>query len=742
VSCSLLDVERDSDLIFSLRTPSMYHTIYEIMQNDYGSAIKRLVALGGTDEGFYLLALHSFLEGFSNTIKEGFSYYANFPDVIDLLLDYLEKRNRLDIRSRQALIRIAKEHDLANRVRHQFKPVTKDEAVAATHNFLAFCAAFGIESPALADLRSSLSLFDEHRPNLELVQELERARKKLAEKEASQGALIEKASKYDEMELKLTALSSKDAEYRAEIERLRQTADQRGERVDELRRKIFEVSQERDKILDELNEYREVGEYLQYLERFTQFTRTRLDYERSVMRLSAEQEEAVGMVRDSGDYIIKGSAGTGKTLVLLHALERYLGYSQLGFDIGSPRKVVLLTFTNTLVKYSRYLAHIVGRNENVITISTADSHLFAALKAVVPGAWIDFKAPACLIGEYNATSFLSDEELATEIEDVIWGNLINREEYLEKHILRRGMKQPLSAQQRDLVWSIQEKLRESLIATKRYTRNLACAVVLESLERDHGASDLRCDRIFIDEAQDLSTAIIRCMKELSARGAVLAADDGQSIYKIGAQYQRAGLAIAGHTRILKYNFRNTRQIHELSERFLANGTIQGQDERGASATREGPRPELVTAKNEAELLANLLRYIDLATGRLGYDPENIGILTPSNINVDQIKARLTTSGHTTMNIKDEKFDFTSPGIIRLSTLHSSKGIEFPIVLIYAPSLTPTGDFDEKTTLAMQRNLLYVGLTRAMDHVVVFTMEDTDSTVLQELMIEIRRENQT
>ena len=229
--------EKHVGVIVTLHGPAIDPTIYKIMQNDYDIALTRLVALGGTDEGFYLLALHSFLEGFSNTIKEGFSYYANFPEVIDLLIDYLEKRSRLTYQSRQALIRIAKEHDMANRVRHQFKHVTKDEAVAATHNFLAFCSAFGIDSLILADLRSSLSLFDQHKSSLELVKELERTRRKLGKKEAGEIALIEKASKFDEMEQSLNALSSKDAEYRAEIERLRQTADQRGERVDELGRR-------------------------------------------------------------------------------------------------------------------------------------------------------------------------------------------------------------------------------------------------------------------------------------------------------------------------------------------------------------------------------------------------------------------------------------------------------------------------------------------------------------------------
>jgi hypothetical protein len=709
------------------------------MKTDYSSALKRLVALGGTDEGFYFLALHSFLEGFSNTIKEGFSFYAKFPEVIDLLIEYLEHRGRLTQTARKSLIRIAKEHDLANRVRHQFMPVTKDEAVAATHNFLAFCEAAGIEDPALLELRSSLSLFDQRKSGLDLVKDLERTRKRLAEKEAMTGPLLEKAAKYDAMERELKVLSEKESEFKSEIDRLRLSAGQKDERLDDLRKKVFEVTKERDKVLGELESSRDVGEYLQFLERFTQLTRTRLDYERSVLKLSVEQEDAVLMVRDSGDYVVKGGAGTGKTLVLLHALERYVGVSQQNLDLGQSRKIILLTYTNTLVKYSRYLAQLVGRNEAAITISTADSYLLIALKALVPGSWIDFKVPASLIGEYNATSFLSDMELATEIEDVIWGNLVTREEYLEKHILRRGMKQPLSSQQRQLVWSIQDSLRQKLAAAKRYSRNLACAVILENLDgHSEDARVLRSDRIFIDEAQDLSTALIRCMKALSSNGVVLAADDGQSIYKIGAQYQRAGLAIAGHTRILKTNYRNTYQIHALAERFLAAGASQLQDERGSSTERQGPAPELVTARTEGELLGKLLSYVDLAMGRLGYDAENVGILASTNPALDLIKTRLAGAGHSASSIKDDKFDFSDQGIVRLSTLHSSKGIEFPVVLIYAPSLAALSDFDDKATLAMQRNLLYVALTRSMDYVVFFTLDDPEQEVLKELASEIRK----
>jgi superfamily I DNA/RNA helicase len=708
------------------------------MTTDYSDPLKRLVTLCGTDEGFYVLALHSFLEGFSNTIKDGFSYYASFPDVIDLLIDYLEKRGRLTIESRKALVRIAKEHDLANRVRHQFRSVTKDEAVAATSNFLAFCAAFGIVGPALVDLSSSLKLFDKARSGLEMIRELERVKSRLAEKEEREAVLLEKATKYDDMEIKLQDLASKEAEYKAELDRLRQAAEVKGARSDELRKKVFNISLERDRILKELEQYRDIGEYLQFLERFTHFTRTRLDYERSILRLSSEQEEAVGMVRESGDFIVKGSAGTGKTLVLLHALERYVGSTQGTFGFSEGRKVLLLTYTNTLVKYSKYLAHVVGRNETQISVTTADAHLLAALKEIMPGGWIDFKAPGSIIRDYNASSFLSDAELAIEIEDVIWGNLVSQEEYLEKHILRRGMKQPLNQQQRELVWSIQERLRRDLEESKRLTRNLACATILEAAERDSSLiGALSSDRIFVDEAQDLSTAAIRCFKIMSRRGVVLAADDGQSIYKIGAQYQRAGLDAAGHTRILKSNFRNTRQIHELAELFLSAGTGSALNDRASSILREGPSPELVTARNEADLFIALKNYMDLATGRLGYDAENVGILVPSNHLLDQIKEHLGKCGYTADNIKGDNFDFSSPGLIRLSTLHSSKGIEFPIVLVYLPSMSSSGEFDEKTVLSMQRNLLYVALTRAMDHVVVFTLADQNSEIVRELVEAIR-----
>ena len=56
------------------------------------------------------------------------------------------------------------------------------------------------------------------------------------------------------------------------------------------------------------------------------------------------------------------------------------------------------------------------------------------------------------------------------------------------------------------------------------------------------------------------------------------------------------------------------------------------------------------------------------------------------------------------------------------TLHSSKGLDFPVVLLYLPSLPPRTEYDGKTGETLVRNLIYVAMTRAMDNLNVFTLE--------------------
>jgi len=464
------------------------------------------------------------------------------------------------------------------------------------------------------------------------------------------------------------------------------------------------------------------------------FTRTRLDYERSVLKLSTEQVEMVRFIKEKGDYIIKGAAGTGKTLVLLHSFEQELK------ENINPEKIILLTYTHTLVKYSAFLAYILNKHQKLPLIQTADSFLLHLFNTVFPGFKIDFTLPNRMTQQYNTTSFLSNEELAVEIEEFLWGNLINEEEYIELRIPRIGMRQPLSKSQRQAVWEIQSYMRKYFEASKCVSRNLAIRMLLEQPNLDSWVHAQRQERIFLDEGQDLPLGFLKLVKLLSARGVVLAMDSEQSIYHISNPFLRAELEFPGHVRTLQTNYRNTRQILEFANRFRWGSSrsdsprVDGERlEQRLLCAREGPEPEIIQGTSTEELLNRLAQHIQLMIERIGYDPENICVLCPTNPWVERIEDLLKAKGVSSVNVRDEQFDFQQTGSIRLCTMHSSKGLEFPVVFLFLPTLPPVDAYDLKHIEELQWNLLYVSMTRAMDYLALFLPTNPENPFLQDLM---------
>ena len=68
-----------------------------------------------------------------------------------------------------------------------------------------------------------------------------------------------------------------------------------------------------------------------------------------------------------------------------------------------------------------------------------------------------------------------------------------------------------------------------------------------------------------------------------------------------------------------------------------------------------------------------------------------------------------------------------------STLHSSRGLDFPVVLPYLPSLPTRGECDEKASESLARNLIYVAISRAMDKLKLFVIEEARERAAQELV---------
>jgi superfamily I DNA/RNA helicase len=66
-------------------------------------------------------------------------------------------------------------------------------------------------------------------------------------------------------------------------------------------------------------------------------------------------------------------------------------------------------------------------------------------------------------------------------------------------------------------------------------------------------------------------------------------------------------------------------------------------------------------------------------------------------------------------------------------MHSSKGLDFPVVLVFVPHLPGNDSLSDRTRDTLQRNLIYVSLTRAMDNLNVFIRNNPSEQPLKDLI---------
>jgi DNA helicase IV len=513
-----------------------------------------------------------------------------------------------------------------------------------------------------------------------------------------------------------------------------------------LERELAECGRLKAELVKQLEAYRDLDSYVRNVNRFSLYTRTRMDYERGVMRLTSEQEEAVAEARPGRDFLIRGGAGTGKTIVLLHAFGAAVRTRKAELALHSNAPILFLTYTRTLVKFDRYVAEILREAEAGAAILTTDAYFQDRLRLLGRQQRIDYAVIGQLAARLNTTGFFTPAELAVEIEDFIFANMVTRREYIEERIPRKGMRTPLSAGQREAVWGIRDRIVELMEHDGILSRNYSRSVLIDHLGASPGdAGTGELDIAFVDESQDLTAADLRALKLMSRRGLVMAGDTGQSIYGVSSPYKRAGVDIAGRTRVLHTSFRNTMPIQEIADAYRALSGLEEDEGAEARAFRDGPAPELYTAGTRTELLSLLLRKTALFIDSLGYDPENITILAPTKTDLATIGDSLGHAGYRYANIRDEEFSFKETSTIRLSTLHSSKGLDFAVVLLYLPALPPRGEYADRAAQLIVRNLLYVAMTRAMDNLNVFTLEGAhdgqQEEPLQDLVRVFRRYRQ-
>lgn len=699
--------------------------------------IQRLVNMAGSDEGFYVLAINSFIEWYMlATYPELRTYDEKFRDVLygfkDRLTADLSKTTGFPQGFHRLFGDIWAERKLANAVRHEFSRLDKDEALTATYRFLKFCSCVGLPPCDEIDgLKRSLDVWNNKASALERSKELTSVKFKLLMVTRDNKDLAKQVKEYASKEESLESVSVQIEHLERELQSTHLKVEKKDDRIKELRKERFDLEAERKKLTAEMEPYSHIDEYLMYLSRFSLYTRSRLDYEKSLTKLTPEQQKSVEAIDSQADFLIKGAAGTGKTLVLLEALRKIRQDTGLELELGINRKIVLCTYTTTLVKFDRYIAEVMNLTDTENEIVTADSYILKKLRSFYPNCRVDYGAARDLSARLNTTGFLSNSELESEIEDLLFGNYITDREYIDHRIARRGMKTPLNNVQRQTVWSIRQKIIEEMEHTGKLSKNYSRIKLLEALEQQGARDDADADFIFIDETQDLSAVDLRVLKALSARALIMAGDSDQSIYCISSPYKRAGIDIVGRTRILHTNFRNTLPVHDLAEMYRISSVGIDFDESSAPvAFRDGPIPELYRASKKSSLFDIAIQRARLYIERLEYDPENICILAPSNNDINTLKKGLDKVGLRAENIRADNYSFKEQAVVKLSTLHSSKGLDFPVVLLLLPKLPGVGNYDGEALDRLYRNLIYVAMTRAMDNLNIFLIDDPKEPALK------------
>lgn len=713
---------------------------------DLPTNLKRVIALNGTDEGFYVLALHSLIEGYANSRSTDISTLEHFWEKMDALFYDLglcdPETGTVPVLAK----RLTHEHAVTNRVRHDFQELSHEEARTATFNFLQFCEAVGWEHELLNDLKEALKLWQGKKTPLENYREMRKLRLQYNQlKEAKAEVEEEVAASRDTR----TALDEIKAQLKLkdqELAKLKETSTNRKEKSTQLRQKLRAAEEEKKELLDRAERLQQAELYMSYLERFTAYTRSRADYERSVLQLSPEQKKAAERIGETGDYLVHGPAGTGKTFVLLHALDQELERTDQELGVTDDEQIALLTYTRTLVRFDEYLTSVVGRHRHKPVISTVDSFVLQAAKKRDGRFFMDYGALRTF-AENNKVSFLSSEELYAEIEEVIFGRGLSREDYVDAAQGRQGMKQPLSQTQRAEVWQLAQNARNALLQQFKLSKNLSRLYLLEALQTDSGfRQTATVGRLFIDEVQDLAPVELQALKLLSRSGVVLAGDEQQAIYQAGMSFKQLGIDVVGHATVLRTNYRNTRQIATFGRILQALWSSQGSEPsvEEEDAYREGPTPELWTHAGIEEGEHALVKRVEFFINVLGYDPENIAVLTPFDKQVEQIGELLKEAGYETQDIRKKEFDFERTRGVRVSTLHSAKGVEFPVVMLHVPYLARPKSMSPRVAAEQNFNLVYVAVTRAMDNLQLFLPEQSSDEVVtllkrsHELLLERER----
>nr|WP_228506255.1 UvrD-helicase domain-containing protein [Frigoribacterium sp. VKM Ac-2530] len=428
----------------------------------------------------------------------------------------------------------------------------------------------------------------------------------------------------------------------------------------------------------------------------------------------------------NGPARIRGSAGTGKTVVGLHRAA-YLAR-------GGQGKVLFTTFVKTLpVVLENLFGRMAPEVAHQVEFTSIHKLALGILRDRGTSVRIDPKAANAAFteawagrGEGGAlgSSRMSSDYWKDEITYVIKGRGIRTfEQYAD--LARVGRRHRLTIDQRRLVWSLYERYDQALRRRKAVDFADVILMALASVKQKPLAG---YGAVIVDEAQDLTCSMVALLHSLVGNrpdGLTLIGDGQQTIYPGGYTLSEVGISLSGRGVVLDVNHRNTAEILAFANAAVLGdeytdieGTGQSID--GVKAvTRTGSDPVLARhatwSEHDAALVARVREVMHLVGMSLG----DIGVLTATNWDATATKEALVAAGLPVVDLLD--YDGQPTNAVKVGTVKRAKGLEFKQVLLarvkrellQRNASAPSSE-TERERRELDRRELYVAMTRARD----------------------------
>lgn len=235
----------------------------------------------------------------------------------------------------------------------------------------------------------------------------------------------------------------------------------------------------------------------------------------------------------------------------------------------------------------------------------------------------------------------------------------------------------------------------------------------------------------VDEGHDFQPEwlkLIAQMVDQQTNSLLILYDDAQNLYgqnrRRSFSFRSLGIHAQGRTTILKLNYRNTQEVlgvaYEFAREVLTSSKVQEEDVpalvQPQSAGRHGPMPELIrlpSLQRETKYLAERAHHFH----EQGTSWSDMAIIYRSKFIGEQVHYQLQQAQIPVEWInQDSNSRYYNPAAvsIKLVTMHSSKGLEFPVVFIPGLGFLP----GQQSLFVLEARLLYVAITRAVDQLVM------------------------